>query len=110
METVRQWIRDWIGLSADELKFRAMEIKLTDAEASIDALCTELQSFKDALKARATRAESVFGDGDKIPVSKPLRHVPVAIRRAQAEQAARVGQDHQSQVRSNNAKAMESAG
>jgi hypothetical protein len=110
MATLRQWLRDWLGIAADELKCRAMEAKLADAEASIDALMVELSSFKDALKARATRSESVFGDGGKLPVNKPTRFVPLAIRRAQAEAAARGPQNHDAQVRDANVKAMEVAG
>ena len=75
--------------------------------ARIEALESELCSFKDALKARAQKAESVFDKRDTVPSVKPQRYVPVAARRRMAEAESMGPVEHKDRVRDNNARAME---
>ncbi len=58
---------------------------------------------------RAKQKSSVF-DGDKIQEKPAQRYVPIARRRAQAEQSSMGPQNHAESVREANARAIESAG
>ncbi len=77
--------------------------KVEGLESSVEGIQDVL---KEASRIRAARPEST---GDKIPLGSD-RYVPIARRRAQAEQASMGPQTHRDQVVANDTKAMQSAG
>jgi hypothetical protein len=100
MATTKQLIRQWLGIEEPK-----------DWEPELAALRTEVANIGHDLELLLNKLEekaksSVF-DRDKIPVSESGRYVPVARRRALAEQASLGSISRRNETLANNTAALE---
>lgn len=104
--TLRDRLRNWLGIGHLWLAIETASQRNHELESRINELQFELSNFRTALK---TKASEVFDKptGDKLMPSGTMRYVPVARRRAAAEQASQGAKTHADEVRVNNQKVFE---